>query len=233
MPREKKTTAQGRARAASGPERARRARALLARLQKDYPDAACSLTHASPLQLLVATILSAQCTDERVNRITPDLFQKYPRPEDYAASPPGALEQDIRSTGFFNNKAKSLRGLGKALVERHGGEVPRTMEELLQLPGVARKTANVVLGTAFGVASGITVDTHVFRLARRLGLSAAGSPEQVERDLMEVIPRADWIFFGHALIQHGRRVCQARQPRCADCALARLCPSAQAAPEEA
>ncbi|MBI4879309.1 MAG: endonuclease III [Planctomycetes bacterium] len=217
MPRNKKETT----------ESARRALALLARLHRDYPDAACSLVHATPLELLVATILSAQCTDERVNQVTPGLFRKYPRPEDYAASPPGALEQDIRTTGFFNNKAKSLRGLGKALVERHGGEVPRTMEELLALPGVARKTANVVLGTAFGVAAGITVDTHVFRLARRLGLSAAKTPEQVERDLMDVVPHSDWIFFGHALIQHGRRVCQARKPRCAECALSNICPSAQ------
>jgi endonuclease-3 len=199
---------------------------ILRILRKDYAGADCALVHQSPFELLVATVLSAQCTDARVNIVTKDLFKKYRKPEDYAAAPPGELENDIRSTGFFNNKAKSLRGLGRAIATEHAGKVPRTMEEMLELPGVARKTANVVLGTAFGMPTGVVVDTHVFRLSHRLGLSEATTPEKVERDLMELVPKKDWIFFGHALILHGRRVCLARKPDCPACRLRSLCPSA-------
>ncbi len=200
---------------------------ILAELHRAYPHASCALVHTSPLELLVATVLSAQCTDARVNLVTPALFAKYPGPKDYMNARPGTLEADIRSTGFFNNKAKSLRGLGRAIVERHGGEVPRTMDELLQLPGVARKTANVVLGNAFGVADGVVVDTHVFRLSHLLGLSRAKTPEKVEQDLMRLVPRSDWIWLSHALILHGRRICIARRPKCGECTLAPFCPSAK------
>jgi len=198
---------------------------LLAGLHGEYPAADCALSHRTPLELLVATILSAQCTDERVNRVTRELFQRYRTPRDYADAPPGQLENDIRSTGFFNNKARSLRGMGRVLLADFNGEIPRTMEELLTLPGVARKTANVVLGTAYGIASGITVDTHVLRLSHRLGLSAAPAADRVEQDLLTLIPRNEWIFFGHAMIQHGRRVCQARKPKCAACVFGPICPS--------
>lgn len=206
---------------------------LLAALHRDYPDADCELAHSNALELVAATILSAQCTDARVNQVTPALFARYRTAADYAAAPPGALEQLIRPTGFFNNKAKSLRGMGKVLVERFGGEVPRTMDELLQLPGVARKTANVVLGTAFHVPAGVVVDTHVARLSARLGLSAASTPEKIERELMALVPQDEWIFFGHALILHGRRVCAAKQPACGHCSLAALCPSAETVAEPA
>ena len=210
-------------------EKRARMRKILRRLHRAYPEATCALRHENAFELLVATILSAQCTDERVNQVTRRLFRRFRRPEDYARSPPGELEEWIRPTGFYNNKAKALRGLGKALVERFGGEVPRTMEELLTLPGVARKTANVVLGTAFGIPSGIVVDTHVFRLAHRLGLSEGRTPEEVERDLMAITPKKEWIYLGHALIQHGRRVCKARTPLCDECVLADVCPSAHRA----
>jgi len=196
-------------------------------LSELYPRADCALVHDGPLELLVATVLSAQCTDERVNRVTRDLFRRYRRASDYAAAPRAELEQAIHSTGFFRNKAKSLQGMATALVERHGGEVPATMAELVELPGVARKTANVVLGTAFGRNEGVVVDTHVLRLAGRLGLSAEDDPVKVERDLMELFPRERWTFLGHALIEHGRRVCVARAPRCGECRLAEVCPSAE------
>ncbi len=196
----------------------------LARLAASYPDADCSLGHASPLELLVATILSAQCTDARVNLVTPELFRRFPDARSIAASPRGALEKVIRSTGFFNSKAKALRGAAKTIVEKHGGEVPRRMEALRALPGVGRKTANVVLGNAFGAPDGVVVDTHVGRLARRLGWSRHTDPEKVERDLNALFPRERWVFLGHALILHGRQVCAARKPRCETCVLVDLCP---------
>ncbi|HEV7889742.1 MAG TPA: endonuclease III, partial [Pyrinomonadaceae bacterium] len=195
-------------------------------LKKEYPDARCSLDHTSPLELLVATILSAQCTDERVNLVTADLFRKYRTWEDYASAPSGELERDIHSTGFFRNKAKSIQGACRMIGERHGGRVPDSMEELLELPGVARKTANVVLGNAYGIASGVVVDTHVARLSERLGLSAEKQPEKIERDLAVLVPESDWIIFPHLLIAHGRKVCKARTPLCAECPVAKLCPSA-------
>lgn len=198
--------------------------AVLASLGKAYPAAECSLSHESPLELLVATILSAQCTDARVNQVTPGLFARFPDARSLADAPPGALEEAIRSTGFFNAKAKSIRGAARRIVEAHGGEVPKTMDELKKLPGVGRKTANVVLGNAFGAPDGVVVDTHVGRLARRLGWSAHRDPEKVERDLNGRIPRDRWVFAGHALILHGRAVCSARKPRCEACGLASLCP---------
>jgi endonuclease-3 len=197
---------------------------LVAALHRLYPDADCELRYESPLELLVATILSAQSTDKRVNEITRDLFRKYPSAEHYADAEPATLEQDIRSSGFYRMKAKSLMGMGRALVEEHGGEVPRDMHALVRLPGVARKTANVVLGTAFGMAEGVVVDTHVKRLAHRLGLSTNDRPEQIERDLMQLLPVEEWIFVAHALIWHGRRVCVARRPSCSSCELSGLCP---------
>jgi endonuclease III len=202
--------------------------ALISRLAAAYPDATCSLDHRSPFELLVATILSAQCTDERVNQVTPSLFAKYRQPEDYLAVPVEELEQDIHSTGFFRNKAKSIRGAARLLTERYGGELPRSMEEMLTLPGVARKTANVVLGTAYGLAEGIAVDTHVRRLSGRLGLTTHEDPEKIERDLMGLVPRDGWIRISHRLILHGRQVCHARKPACDRCTLADLCPSAPA-----
>ncbi len=196
----------------------------LARLASSYPDADCSLGHSSPLELLVATILSAQCTDARVNLVTPGLFRRFPDARSIATSPRGALEKVIRSTGFFNAKAKALRGAARAIVEKHGGEVPRTMDALRALPGVGRKTANVVLGSAFGAPDGVVVDTHVGRLARRLGWSRHADPEKVERDLNALFPRERWVFLGHALILHGREICAARRPRCETCVLSDLCP---------
>lgn len=203
-----------------------RVRRILSGLRKEYPDPQCALAHENPFQLLVATILSAQCTDERVNIVTKKLFQKYRTPKELAAVPQEVLEAEIKSTGFFRNKAKSLRGMARKVAQDFGGQVPQTMEELLSLPGVARKTANVVLGTAFGIAVGVVVDTHVSRLANRLGLTEEKDPVKIERDLMAQIGRKDWVWFGHALIWHGRRVCVARKPRCGECRLARDCPSA-------
>jgi endonuclease III len=181
--------------------------------------------HGNPLELLIATILSAQCTDERVNLVTKDLFQKYRTPEDYLKVPQAALEEDVRSTGFYRNKAKSIRGTCKMIQEKFGGSVPDTMEELLQLPGVARKTANVVLGVAYGKAEGIVVDTHVFRVSRRLGLTVSETPESIERDLMKIIPRERWILFSHQMILHGRTTCKARKPQCLVCNLGKVCES--------
>lgn len=201
-----------------------RAAGLLAALEAAYPGAGCALRHDSALELLVATILSAQCTDTRVNLVTEGLFRRYRRAEDYAAAPPGVLEAEIRSTGFFNSKARSLRGMAALLVERHGGRVPETMEALLELPGVARKTANVVLGSWFGKNAGVVVDTHVRRLAGRLGLSRCSDPVKIEADLMDLFPSERWTFLAHALIAHGRTVCLARKPRCAECSLERMCP---------
>ncbi len=200
-----------------------RVRAILARLDEAYPAVTCALTHENPFQLLISTILSAQCTDERVNQVTQTLFPKYPTPQHFAYADPRELEQDIRPTGFFRNKTKSIIGASKQIVDEFGGEVPRTIEQLLTLPGVARKTANVVLGTAFGIASGVVVDTHVQRLSGRLDLSRNTDPKKIEQDLMRVIPQDRWILFSHQLIWHGRKVCQARKPRCAECNLERLC----------
>jgi endonuclease-3 len=196
---------------------------ILARLAQMYPVAVCALHHTSPWELLVATILSAQCTDKRVNEVTPGLFAKYPTPMDFAAVAPEVVAQDIRSTGFFNNKAKSIVGAAKRVVSAYGGQVPRSMEELLTIPGAARKTANVVLGTAYGIASGIVVDTHVQRIAARLDLSKAGDPVKIERDLMKIVPQDQWIVFSHRVILHGRSLCVARSPKCAECALSELC----------
>ncbi len=201
----------------------KRVRAILAKLDEAYPQVTCALNHHSPFQLLIATILSAQCTDERVNQVTRTLFQKYTSPEALAYADPRELEADIRPTGFFRNKTKSIQGASKELVEEFGKEVPRTMEQLLTLPGVARKTANVVLGTAFGIAAGVVVDTHVIRLSGRLDLTRHTDPKKIEQDLMQIIPRERWILFSHQLIWHGRRVCQARKPRCPECNLEPLC----------
>ena len=199
---------------------------LIARLRRAYPQAECALVHEDPFQLLVATILSAQCTDARVNLVTPALFARYPVPEAMGKADPSELEQLIRSTGFYRNKAKSILGTSRRIVEAYGGRVPRTMEELLTLPGVARKTANVVLGAGFGVGVGIAVDTHVDRISHRLGLTRGKNPEQVERDLMKAVPRARWILFSHLLIHHGRQVCLARKPKCGACPVQDLCPAA-------
>jgi endonuclease III len=206
-------------------ERERRASEILGRLATEYPDARCALGHGDPLELLVATILSAQCTDARVNQVTPALFRRCPTAADYAAIPAPELEELIRPTGFFRNKARALRGLGRSLVERHDGRVPESMAELVALPGVGRKTANVVLGDAFGRNEGIVVDTHVARLARRLGLTRASDPVKIERELQPLFPRETWTLLAHLLIFHGRQVCKAPRPRCADCVLADLCPS--------
>jgi endonuclease-3 len=200
-----------------------RVRAILQKLDEAYPDVTCALMHETPFQLLVSTILSAQCTDERVNQVTKTLFVKYRTPKDFACANPAELEQEIRPTGFFRNKTKSIMGAGKKLVEEFGGEVPRTMDQLLSLPGVARKTANVVLGTAYGIADGVVVDTHVTRLANRLDLSRNTDAKKIEQDLMQVIPREKWILFSHQLIWHGRKVCKARKPNCAECNLETLC----------
>lgn len=194
-------------------------------LKRAHPDAHCALNHSNAFELLIATILSAQCTDERVNIVTADLFRKYRRPEDYLKVPAVELQQDVRTTGFFRNKTKSIQGACKMLVEEFGGEVPRTMDELLRLPGVARKTANVVLGVAYGIAAGVVVDTHVSRLSQRLRLTKQKDAGKIEQDLMELVPRKDWIIFAHLLIFHGRRVCKARRPLCDECAVEKLCPS--------
>ena len=198
---------------------------LLAALRAAYPEADCALRHGDAFQLLAATILSAQCTDARVNMVTPEVFRRWPSPADLAAAPQAEVEGVVRSTGFFRNKAKSLRGMAAALQDRHGGAVPRTMAELTELPGVARKTANVVLGTAFGIAAGVVVDTHVGRIARRLGLTRETDPVKVERDLAALLPREEWVMFSHRVIHHGRRVCTARGPRCGECPVGALCPS--------
>ncbi len=202
-----------------------RTKEIIRLLKRAHPDAHCALNHSSAFELLIATILSAQCTDERVNIVTADLFRKYRRPEDYLKVPAVELQQDVRTTGFFRNKTKSIQGACKMLVEEFGGEVPRTMDELLRLPGVARKTANVVLGVAYGIAAGVVVDTHVSRLSQRLRLTKHKDAGKIEADLMELVPRKDWIIFSHLLIFHGRRVCKARRPLCEECVVERLCPS--------
>jgi endonuclease III len=216
--------------AAKAPKQERRAgtdpkrvAAILAKLDEAYPSATCELDHKNAFQLLIATILSAQCTDVRVNQVTQTLFGKYPDARAFAYAAPRELEQEIRPTGFFRNKTKSIMGASKGVLENFGGEVPRTMEEMLTLPGVARKTANVVLGTAYGIPSGIVVDTHVRRIANRLDLTQNEEPKKIEQDLMQVIPKDKWILFSHQIIWHGRRICQARKPKCMDCNLESLC----------
>lgn len=208
------------------PVAAGRVNEILKRLDERYPAATCALHHSSAWELLVATILSAQCTDVRVNMVTPVLFQKYPTPEAFASLEPQDLEDDIRSTGFFRNKSKSLVGAARKIVGEFGGEVPRTMDELLQIPGVARKTANVVLGTWYRIADGVVVDTHVTRISRRLELTKNADPGKIEQDLMKVVPRDKWIVFAHQIILHGRALCLARSPKCADCPLENLCHAA-------
>ncbi len=201
----------------------KRVSAILSRLDEAYPDATCELKHANAFQLLISTILSAQCTDVRVNQVTETLYKKYSGPESFAHANPNELEQEIRPTGFFRNKTKSVMGASKAILEKFRGQVPRTMEEMLTLPGVARKTANVVLGTAYGIASGVVVDTHVQRLSNRLDLSRNEDPKKIEQDLMQIISQERWIKFSHQIIWHGRRVCAARKPKCAECNLEKLC----------
>lgn len=203
-----------------------RVRQILRALKKQYPQATCALNHANPFELLIATILSAQCTDERVNIVTQNLFRKYRSPADYLAVPLAELEQDISSINFFRNKARAIQGACQLIIEKYNGQLPRTVDELIALPGVGRKTANVVLGTAFGIPTGVVVDTHVARLSQRLGLSENKVPEKIEADLMELLPEKEWIDFSHRLIWHGRQVCNARKPACAQCTLAKLCPSA-------
>jgi endonuclease III len=201
----------------------KRVAAILTKLDEAYPNATCELNHENAFQLLIATILSAQCTDVRVNQVTERLFKKYPDPKAFAYATPSEMEQEIRPTGFFRNKTKSVMGASKAIIEEFGGQVPRTMEEILTLPGVARKTGNVVLGTAYGIASGVVVDTHVLRLSKRLDLSRNEDPKKVEEDLMKIIPKEKWIQFSHQLIWHGRRVCFARKPKCVECNMESLC----------
>jgi len=205
----------------------RRTAEIAARLRAAYPDSRTALDHRNPLELLVATILSAQCTDKRVNEVTPALFRRYPSARHYAEAPLAELEEMVRTTGFFRNKARALKGLGQALVAEHGGKVPATMEELHALPGVGRKTANVVLGNAFGKNVGVVVDTHVQRLSRRLGLTDETDPEKIERDLMGLVPQDEWTLWSHLLINHGRSMCKARRPECGRCVVNELCPSAE------
>lgn len=198
----------------------------MAALGRTYPDARCELDHSNPLELLIATILSAQCTDKRVNLVTAELFRKYRTADDYAGAATADLEQDIRTAGFFRNKARNIQACCRKLVEQHGGAVPRTMEELTQLDGVGRKTANVVLGNAFGINAGVVVDTHVARLSQRLGLTGRKEPEKIEQDLMQLVPMDRWTLFSHWLIWHGRRRCSARKPDCDGCEIRKFCPSA-------
>ncbi len=202
-----------------------RTRAIIRKLKKRFPDANCSLTQRSPLQLLVATILSAQCTDARVNIVTKDLFKRYKTTKDFAEADPEELSEIIRSTGFFRNKTKSILGMAQGLLEKHQGKVPRTMDELTKLPGVGRKTANVVLGNAFGIDEGVVVDTHVTRISNRLKLTKHKDAVKIEQDLMRLVPKSDWTLFPHLMILHGRATCQARKPRCEECLINTLCPS--------
>lgn len=207
------------------PELKKSVRKVIGLLKRAYPDAKCSLNHSNAFELLIATILSAQCTDARVNIVTQDLFRKYRKPEDYLKVADKELQRDIRTTGFFRNKTKSIQGTSKALMEDFGGKVPQTMDELLLLPGVARKTANVVLGNAFGIAAGVVVDTHVTRLSRRLGFTSEKTAEKIENDLIQIVPKKDWVIFPHLLIWHGRAICKARNPLCEECVIEKPCPS--------
>lgn len=200
---------------------------IIKRLRKNYPEAHCALNHSNAFELLIATILSAQCTDERVNIVTAELFRKYRTPQEFASLSQAELEKEIRSTGFFRNKAKNIRAACEKLVANFKGKVPQTMEELLKLNGVARKTANVVMGNAFGIASGVVVDTHVMRLSQRLGLTKKKDPKKIEEDLQKLVPKKDWIMFSHWLITHGRKVCNARKPKCGECFLRDICPSVE------
>jgi endonuclease-3 len=202
-----------------------RVRKIIRILKRAYPDAKCSLNHSNAFELLIATILSAQCTDARVNIVTQDLFRKYRKPGDYLNVSPKELQRDIRTTGFFRNKTTSIQGASKMLNEKYRGEVPKTMDELLELPGVARKTANVVLGNAFGLSAGVVVDTHVTRLSHRLDLSRQKTAEKIEQDLIAIVPKKDWVIFPHLMIAHGRAICKARNPLCAECVVENLCPS--------
>lgn len=204
-------------------DRKQRARKIVRQLAKTYPDAVCALHHTTPFQLLAATILSAQCTDERVNMVTPELFRRWPTATSLATAPLVQVEDVVRSTGFYRAKAANLVGMAKAVVERHAGELPQTLEELIALPGVGRKTANVLLGTAYGIASGVVVDTHVKRITYLLGLTTCTSPEQIERDLMALLPKTEWVNYSHRLIHHGRQICIARRPKCLECTLLKLC----------
>jgi len=203
----------------------KRTRDVIRRLKRTYPGAKCSLNHSNPFELLVATILSAQCTDERVNIVTANLFRKYTKPEDYLKVGPRELEKDIQSTGFFRNKTKSIQGTSRMLTEQYHGEVPHTMDELLELPGVARKTANVVLGNAFDIKAGVVVDTHVTRLSHRLAFTEQKTAEKIEQDLIPIVPKKDWVIFPHLMIYHGRKICKARNPLCAECTIEKQCPS--------
>jgi endonuclease III len=217
----------GQARRESGRARKARAEEILARLEARYPDTRLALDFETPLQLLVATVLAAQCTDKKVNEVTPALFRRYPTARDYAEADLAELEEMVRQTGFYRNKARALKNLGVALVTEHGGNVPAVMNALTELPGVGRKTANVVLGNAFGLQEGIVVDTHVQRLSRRLGLTEETDPEKIERDLLPLLPRERWTRFGHLMQDHGRAICKARKPECPICPVAELCPSAE------
>lgn len=230
MPRSSKSSRKSAAPAATLAEKQQRVRKILRALKRTYPDAECALIHDSPFQLLVATILSAQCTDERVNATTPRLFEEYPTPDALAASKQSDVERIIKPLGFFRSKATNIRGMAQALVERHGGDVPRDLDALVALPGVGRKTANVVLGTAFDIPSGVVVDTHVKRISNLLGLTDSGNPEIIERHLQEILPKKEWIMYSHRLIHHGRRICIARRPQCAECPLLKLCPRVGLAP---
>ncbi len=197
---------------------------VLAHLKADYPDATCALENESPFELLIATILSAQCTDERVNMVTPELFRRWPTAEAMATAPIESLEKVIQSTGFFRNKAKNIKAASQGIVERHNGQVPRDMDAMIALAGVGRKTANVVLGTAYGLATGVVVDTHVARLSKRLGLTAHTDPTKIEQDLMQLLPRSEWVDFAHRMIHHGRQICTARKPKCPQCSMNSFCP---------
>lgn len=207
------------------PDPKKRTAEIIKRLRKAYPDAHCALRHTNPFELLIATILSAQCTDERVNIVTATLFRKYKSPQDFVKVSQPELERDIHSTGFFRNKAKNIKAASRRIIDVYDGRIPQTMDEILTLGGVARKTANVVLGNAFGIASGIVVDTHVGRLSQRLGLTEQKTPEKIERDLQELVPKKHWVMFPHWLIFHGRQICQARKPKCLECVLSGICPS--------
>jgi endonuclease-3 len=211
------------------PDAKTQAARVVKRLKADYPDATCALENETPFQLLVATILSAQCTDERVNMVTPELFRRWPTAMEMANAPIRELERVIQSTGFFRNKAKNIKGASQALVDLHDGEVPRDLAQLVALPGVGRKTANVVLGTAYGLATGIVVDTHVTRLSRRLGLTRHVDPTKIEQDLMKLVPQNEWVEFAHRLIHHGRQICTARKPKCSQCSMDEFCPKIGAA----
>ncbi|MGB7210393.1 MAG: endonuclease III [Pyrinomonadaceae bacterium] len=206
-------------------DKKKRTAEIIKRLKKAYPDAHCALEHSNPFELLIATILSAQCTDARVNIVTATLFRKYRSPQDFVDASQEELEKDVHSTGFFRNKAKNIKAASQRLSEVYGGKIPQTMEEILTLGGVARKTANVVLGNAFGIASGVVVDTHVSRLSQRLGLTKQKTPQKIEKDLEKLVPKTDWIMFPHWMIFHGRQVCDARKPKCCECVLADICPS--------